>query len=224
MEQQDAEVTVYIPENESPAAHRAGSDVADSAKYLRFEKTPDPGQAERTQEEPSWMDRMKDHLNAKIWRCKVWMVIPVVLLLIVAVIFISLALCTWMHKDEDENYDKSLFIVPQNFNGSFQITSNHSSGNQVLGYFEDKLNTVYKSSPALGRYFIRAEALLSSEGSATVLYQLMFKLPEENLEELRNFTVSLEVVKNVFRQFLSDQGSGDMSVTPTSLKMSLMRR
>lgn len=58
--------------------------------------------------------------------------------------------------------------------------------------------------------------------SNVVDYQLTFVLPEDQLEELRNFTLSKEMVHNVFRQFLyeQDQDSASTYIIPVSLIMS----
>lgn len=59
--------------------------------------------------------------------------------------------------------------------------------------------------------------------SADIEYKLTFVLPEENQEELRNFTLSREMVQNVFRQFLAEQDDVEQSgmhIIPVSLQMS----
>lgn len=58
--------------------------------------------------------------------------------------------------------------------------------------------------------------------TAVFLYKLIFVLPAEQQEELRNFTLSKEMVRNVFRQFLYDQDpsdSGRMFIDPVSLEL-----
>lgn len=55
-------------------------------------------------------------------------------------------------------------------------------------------------------------------------YQLEFLMPEEGQDQLRNFTLSREMVYNVFRQFLYDQEPNEsepMYIDPVSLKMSV---
>uniref|UniRef100_A0A3B5LA78 SEA domain-containing protein n=1 Tax=Xiphophorus couchianus TaxID=32473 RepID=A0A3B5LA78_9TELE len=83
------------------------------------------------------------------------------------------------------------------------------------------LTKLYESSHALGRFFSNAETFHLGE-SAVVQYKLTFIFPEE---ELRNSTLSTEIVYNVFRQFLYDQNeeeSGTMFILPSSLKMHTM--
>ncbi|MEQ2261397.1 hypothetical protein XENORESO_009827, partial [Xenotaenia resolanae] len=61
--------------------------------------------------------------------------------------------------------------------------------------------------------------------SAVVQYKLTFVYPEEQQAELRNFTLSSEMVFNVFRQFLYDQSDVEseiLFVDPSSLKMHTM--
>lgn len=60
-------------------------------------------------------------------------------------------------------------------------------------------------------------------GSVIVDYQLTFLMPEENQDQLRNFTLSREMVYNVFRQFLYDQEaeSAPTYIDPVSLIMFL---
>lgn len=53
-------------------------------------------------------------------------------------------------------------------------------------------------------------------------YKLTFLMPEEQQDELTNFTLSREMVYNVFRQFLYDQDpdeSNSMYIDPVSLNM-----
>ena len=61
-------------------------------------------------------------------------------------------------------------------------------------------------------------------GSVMADYQLEFLMPEEGQDQLRNFTLSREMVYNVFRQFLYDQEPNEsepMYIDPVSLKMSV---
>lgn len=64
-------------------------------------------------------------------------------------------------------------------------------------------------------------------GSVIAEYQLTFVMPEEHQEQLRNFTLSREMVYNVLRQFLYDQegrgaspSSSALYIDPVSLKLS----
>ncbi|XP_039646925.1 TPA-induced transmembrane protein homolog isoform X2 [Perca fluviatilis] len=184
----------------------------------------------------SSVDRIKRELNEVVyWKVKLWMVILFIFVLIVAVIMISLVLCSVIHEDEDENFDRSLFTVPRSFNGSFQLpnlvfteelsTRSSSESQTLAAHLQEKLAGLYRSSPALGRYFSEAEISAFRNGSVIADYQLTFVMPEEQQDQLRNVTLSREMVYNVFRQFLYDQEqpdeSGQMYIDPVSLNMSL---
>lgn len=59
-------------------------------------------------------------------------------------------------------------------------------------------------------------------GSVVADYQLKFLIPEEEKDQLGNFTLSREMVFNVFRQFLYDQEAGPaqpLYIAPDSLRM-----
>lgn len=180
--------------------------------------------------------RVKEELNEVVfWRVRLWMIIILLFLLITLVIIISLAVCSAIHEDVDDKFDPSLFKVPHYFNGSFQLPNQvfkeellnlYSNESQALtADLQEKMADLYRSSPALGRYFSKAEILAFRNGSVIADYKLTFVLPEEQQEELRNFTLSREMVYNVFRQFLYDQEpdesveSGPMYIDPVSLKM-----
>ncbi|XP_044059137.1 TPA-induced transmembrane protein homolog [Siniperca chuatsi] len=188
-----------------------------------------------TPREISSVCRIKRELNEVIfWKVRLWMAIIFIFLLIFAVILISLVVCSAIHEDVDENFDSSLFEVPLYFNGSFQLPNLvfteelftlYSSESQALAAgLEEKLADLYRSSPALGRYFSKAEIYAFRNGSVITDYQLTFLMPEEQQDRLRNFTLSREMVYNVFRQFLYDQEldeSGRMYIDPVSLNMFL---
>lgn len=179
--------------------------------------------------------RVKRELNEVIfWRVRLWMIIIFIFLLIFAVILISLAVCSLIYEDPDDNFDRSLFKVPQYFNGNFQMPNlvftdelfiHSSNESQTLATdLQQKLADLYGSSPALGRYFSRADIHAFRNGSVIADYQLTFVMPEEKQDQLRNATLSREMVYNVFRQFLYDQEaleSDPMYIDPVSLVMFL---
>ncbi|XP_073347028.1 TPA-induced transmembrane protein homolog [Pagrus major] len=196
---------------------------------------------QRNQETPqeSFVCRIKRELNevvleSKSSKCKIrlWMIILFIISLITTVIIISLAVCSAMHEDPDENFDPLLFKVPVYFNGSFQLpnlvftdellTLSSNESQTLATGFQEKLADLYRSSPALGRYFSEAEINAFRNGSVMADYQLKFLMPEEGQDQLRNFTLSREMVYNVFRQFLYDQEPNEsepMYIDPVSLKM-----
>ncbi|XP_077421141.1 TPA-induced transmembrane protein [Vanacampus margaritifer] len=167
-------------------------------------------------------------------RVRLWMLIVFLAAAIVAVVLVSLAVCAAVHEDVDEKFDCSSFRVPRLFNGSFRLpglTFNEDlfsvSSNQsraIASDLQGKLSDVYASSPALGRYFSKAEIHALRNGSVIAEYQLTFVMPEEDEERLRRFTLSREMVYNVLRQFLFQQesraASSNLYIDPASLKMS----
>ncbi|XP_061575745.1 TPA-induced transmembrane protein homolog [Cololabis saira] len=166
-------------------------------------------------------------LNKKVYRgVRLWMIILLILVIIAVVIVGTLAVCSAIHVDEDEQFDRSLFKIPHYFNGSFDIPSNPSyNESQVSADLQQKLADLYRSSHALGRYFSEAEIYALRNNS--VAYKLTFVLPDEEKEELRNLTVSREMVYNVFRQFLYDQDPvepGGMHIDKASLKMDVHKQ
>ncbi|KAM9359261.1 TPA-induced transmembrane protein [Symphorus nematophorus] len=185
-------------------------------------------------QESSSLCRIKEELNKDVFsRVKLWMVIAI-LLLIAAVIIISLFVCSAIHKDPDENFDPSLFKVPLYFNGSFQLpnmvfreellTLSSNESQTLAADFQQKLAGLYRSSPAVGRYFSEAKIYAFRSGSVIADYQLTFFMPEEQQDQLRNFTLSREMVYNVLRQFLYDQEQDEsetMYIDPVSLNMFL---
>ncbi|XP_068173600.1 TPA-induced transmembrane protein homolog [Antennarius striatus] len=170
------------------------------------------------------------------WKVRIWMVIIFIFLLIVAVVIVTLLICAAIHEDT-ENFDPSLFKIPLFFDGSFQmpnmvfseeffvLSSNQSQ--TLADICQEKLSDLYRSSPALGRYFSKAEIYAFRNGSVIVDYQLTFLMPEDQQDQLRNFTLSREMVFNVFRQFLYDQDTDEsepMFIDPGSLNMFLTQQ
>ncbi|XP_041657449.1 TPA-induced transmembrane protein homolog [Cheilinus undulatus] len=177
--------------------------------------------------------RIKRELNEIVcWKVKLWMAIIFVFVLIIATIIISLLICSAIHEDVDEKFDPILFKFPVYFNGSFQLpnmafkeelfTLSLNESQTLATDLQEKLADLYRSSPALGRYFSGAEIYAFRNGSVIADYQLKFLMPEEHQDQLRGFILSREMVYNVFRQFLYDQESdesGQMYIDPLSLIM-----
>ncbi|XP_028276012.1 TPA-induced transmembrane protein homolog [Parambassis ranga] len=177
--------------------------------------------------------RVKKELCQNVFHgVRLWMIIVIILLIIAALIILSLFVCAAIHEDVDEKFDSSLFKVPRYFNGSFRLpnfvfteellTPSSNKRQALAAELQNKLNDLYRSSPALGRYFSKADIQAFRSGSVMADYTLLFHLPEEELGQLRNFTLSWEMVFNVFRQFLYDQESaesGPMYIDPDSLQM-----
>lgn len=211
------------------SVHVSNGDTLTSVHAAENQRNPG-----NTPREKSSVCRIKSELNEVIfWKIRLWMIIIFIFLVIIVVIITSLAVCTAIHVDEDENFDRSLFKVPLSFNGSFQLpnlvfteelSSLSSNESQALAAnFQEKLADLYRSSPALGRYFSKAEILAFRNSSIVIAdYSLTFLLPEDGQDQLRNFTLSREMVYNVFRQFLYDQVTDEsepMYIDPVSLHM-----
>uniref|UniRef100_A0A3B4YHQ0 SEA domain-containing protein n=1 Tax=Seriola lalandi dorsalis TaxID=1841481 RepID=A0A3B4YHQ0_SERLL len=107
------------------------------------------------------------------------------------------------------------------FCSSYNFIGNESDELIATGY---SLADIYRSSPALGRYFSKAEIHVLRNSSVIADYHLTFLMPEEQQDQLRNFTLSREMVYNVFRQFLYDQepdSSELLYIDPLSLNIQL---
>ncbi|KAM4567076.1 TPA-induced transmembrane protein isoform 2-T2 [Odontesthes bonariensis] len=213
----DTETDVFLPVPVSSNGEIPGDDHRTGG--LR-----NGGDRNNTRLENSSVSRIKKELREKVfWKVRLWMIILFIFVLIIVVILISLALCSVIHDDEDEKFDPSLFKIPQYFNGSFQMQNLSFTESEKPAELQNKLAELYRSSPALGRYFSKAELHAARNDSVVIEYELTFVLPEEQQEELRNFTLSREMVYNVFRQFLYEQEpleSGMTYIDPVSLKMS----
>ncbi|XP_059187945.1 TPA-induced transmembrane protein [Centropristis striata] len=188
-------------------------------------------------QENSALCRIRRELNEELCpRFRLWMALIFIFVIIGAVIGITLAVCSLIHEDKDDNFDRSLFKVPRYFNGSFQLPNLQSNvsteelltlfsnESQALTDLQGKLADLYTSSPALGRYFSKAEIYPFRNGSSIADFQLTFLMPTEKQDQLRNLVLSREMVYNVLRQFLYDQESDEseaMYIDPASLKMFL---
>ncbi|KAJ7990174.1 hypothetical protein DPEC_G00297580 [Dallia pectoralis] len=178
------------------------------------------------------IDVPKEVPNKEVSKVKLWrLIIFIVVVLIVVVIGASIALCSVIHRDTDDTYDSSLFVQTLNFTGSFRLTnqvftqtllspaSRHSM--DLSRQLEEKLTELYRSSPALGRYFSSAEITSFRNGSVIADFRLHFRLPQ-GVAELESYTLSREMVFNVFRQFVYDQAPKEnplLNIDPSSLDM-----
>ncbi|KAM9820306.1 TPA-induced transmembrane protein homolog [Neosynchiropus ocellatus] len=172
--------------------------------------------------------RVKEELNEVVfWKFRMWMILIFISVLIVAVILISLALCSLVYKDKDEQFDASTFNVSRLFNGTFRMQSPAlsegvavaaSNQSQALtSRLQDQLEDLYKSSPALGRYFSSAEVAPLRKDPAVAEFRLKFLMPAGQRGQLRKFTLSREMIYNVLRQFLYEQPS--LRIEPASLEL-----
>lgn len=212
---------------EAATAQRHPGDTSEEVARENGETVPFPN-AHRE------VKRLKRELNEVIfWKVKLWMAILFVFFLIFVAIIISLLVCSAIHEDVDEKYDSSLFNFPLYFNGSFQLpnqafterllTLSFNESQTLATDLQQTLADLYRSSPALGRYFSEAKIHAFRNGSVIADYQLKFLMPEEQQDQLKKFTLSREMVYNVLRQFLYDQESESesMYIDPVSLIMFL---
>lgn len=174
--------------------------------------------------------RVKEELSYMVCkRVPLWLVIVLIFVLIICVIFASLALCRVIYEDVDEKYDPTQFDVHRNFSGSFQLpnlnfTEEQLNGSLVLAAeLENKLNAVYRNSPALGRYYSTSDVYDFSDDPVTASFRLMFLMPAAEQSQLSRFTLSKGMVYNVLRQFLFDQEEDESDrvyIEPASLNIS----
>ncbi|XP_068441768.1 TPA-induced transmembrane protein homolog [Clinocottus analis] len=219
--------------NELVTAENGASDATEKYGLLSNENTRNNGETvpsdHATEAQRTMITSMCRKSNVKL--C---LIVVFIFIFICAVIGVSLAVCAAIHEDADEYFDSSSFKVPRSFNGSFRLpnhtfteelfTLSSNESKALTADLQEKLADLYRSSPALGRYFFGAEINAFRNGSVIADYQLTFLMPEEQQDQLRNITLSREMVLNVFRQFLYDQEadeSGPMYVDPVSLNMFL---
>ncbi|XP_076002082.1 TPA-induced transmembrane protein homolog [Genypterus blacodes] len=185
-----------------------------------------------TQREINPVSQIRGELNEFVfWKVKLWMIIVFIFFFFAFGLGLALYLSTVIYDDKDEKFDAAMFQVPLFANGTFQLTNQifteellSPSSNQsraLASELQEKLADLYRSSPALGRYFSTAEIYGFRNGSVIAEYRLRFLMPVEH-KELLKFTLSREMVFNVFRQFLYDQETDDAGpeyIDPLSLNM-----
>lgn len=154
-----------------------------------------------------------------------------IVVLIISVILLSLYLCSVIYEDPDENYDPRLFDVHWNFSVNFRLPNLNftedilslasNDSHPLAAELQSKLDHVYTTSPALGRYFLNSQVYKFSDSPLTAWMKLIFLLPAAEKDQLTRFTLSRDMIYNILRQFLYDQEdtSDRMYVEPASLKM-----
>lgn len=100
------------------------------------------------------------------------------------------------------------------------------SGTLFLSRFYKRLQVNLPSDSEFGHFSSSTSdgwrPLHRRNGSVVADYQLKFLIPEEEKDWLRNFTLSREMVFNIFRQFLYDQEADPaqpLYIAPDSLRM-----
>ncbi|XP_064266607.1 TPA-induced transmembrane protein isoform X2 [Passer domesticus] len=125
-------------------------------------------------------DPWKSCKNVVFWKCKLWMVISMMFLVIFLVILISLIL-----------YSRTLELM---------CGLSHFSSEDIT----KRLTEVYNSSPALGRYFRSAQVISFSNESSTVIYQLVFCVPPSTEGFMEN-SMNPDFIRNILRQNIYDE-------------------
>lgn len=178
----------------------------------------------------SFLCRVRDELAQKVCGGKVplWVVLVLLSLLIVTVVLVSVALCRAIQDDADDKFDSRLLDVSRSFSGRFLLPNlNLTRGTEnetgaLATELHNKLDVLYRDSPALGRYYSSSQVQELSNDPVWARFRLTFRMPSSELRQLSRFTLSRGMVYNVLRQFLFDQEE-DQHLTfiePSSLHMS----
>ncbi|XP_037997008.1 TPA-induced transmembrane protein isoform X2 [Motacilla alba alba] len=170
-------------------------------------------------------DLWKSCRNVVFWKCKRWMVISTILLVIFLVILISLILYSNVYTDEDDYWDPDELLSNgnfHNFSGTLELMCGfpHFSSKDII----KRLTEIYSSSPALGRYFRSAQVISFSNESSTVIYQLVFSVPP-SVEGFMENSMNPDFIRNILRQNIYDEdtlnpGTSEcdrLKLDPTSL-------
>ncbi|XP_070606247.1 TPA-induced transmembrane protein [Erythrolamprus reginae] len=156
---------------------------------------------------------LKSCSSVIFWKCKLWMVITSVFLVLILVIALSLILYSVVYIDEDEYWDPELLAngKQHNFSGIVNIKCpNHNMLLSESAYdvfsksLNKRLNDVYSYSPALGRYFISSEVISFSGENNTASYYLQFLVPPESTDFMK-YRMSKEFIMNILRQNIYDK-------------------
>lgn len=180
-----------------------------------------PLNAQTRKERDAW----KSCRNVVFWKCKLWMVISTIFLVIFLVILISLILYSNVYTDEDDYWDPDELLSNgnfHNFSGTLELMCGlpHFSSEDIT----KRLTEVYSSSPALGHYFRSAQVISFSNESSTVIYQLVFSVPPSTEGFIEN-SMNPDFIRNILRQNIYDEdtlnpGTSEcdrLKLNPTSL-------
>ncbi|XP_035396382.1 TPA-induced transmembrane protein [Cygnus olor] len=155
------------------------------------------------------MSKERDHWKScrKVifWKCKLWMVLTTIFVVLFLVILISLVLYSNVYTDEDDYWDADALLHSgnyHNFSGKFKLMCGlpHLFADDIT----KKLTDVYSSSPALGRYFRSAQVVHFSNESSTVFYQLEFSVPPSAEGFMENL-MDPDFIRNILRQNIYDE-------------------
>ncbi|XP_069492559.1 TPA-induced transmembrane protein isoform X2 [Ambystoma mexicanum] len=163
------------------------------------------------------------------WKCRLWMAIVSAFVFIHIVITISLICYSNIYTDED-GYLSLVNGRSQYYNGTLKISeqcinSEVLASNEISQELTERITDVFKTSPALGHYFISAEVDSLSEDNNVATYRLQFTVPSEESNFLR-YTMSEEFVGGILRQDVYDQehtGCQPVLLDPSSITLSLIQ-
>ncbi|XP_050190072.1 TPA-induced transmembrane protein isoform X1 [Myiozetetes cayanensis] len=150
-------------------------------------------------------DHWKSCRKVVFWKCKLWMVITSIFLVIFFVILISLILYSNVYTDEDDYWDPDALLNSgsfHNFSGTLELMCGlpHVFSEDIT----KRLTEVYSSSPALGRYFRSAQVISFSNESSSVIYQLVFSVPPSTEGFMENL-MNPDFIRNILRQNIYDE-------------------
>ncbi|XP_007236788.3 TPA-induced transmembrane protein [Astyanax mexicanus] len=185
-----------------------------------------------SEKKPKVLKNLKKELNETVfWKIKLWMAILIFLVSIISLILLLLFLCSGQKDDADDKYDRSSFVVPLKFTGTFTLAnysrvqdpvSQAELDNKMVINLGQKLTHIYESSPTLERYFSLAQIETIRQKDATVEFKLVFKMPEEN-KQLKRYILSREMVYSVLLQNLFELDTEDQPyIVLSSLSMEMV--
>uniref|UniRef100_A0A669PEV4 TPA induced trans-membrane protein n=2 Tax=Phasianus colchicus TaxID=9054 RepID=A0A669PEV4_PHACC len=146
-------------------------------------------------------DQWKSCRKIIFWKCKLWMVLTTIFVILFLVILISLVLYSNVYTDEDDYWYTDMLQNHHNFSGKFNLLCGlpHLFSEDIT----KRITDVYSSSPALGRYFRSAKVDVSNE-SSTVFYQLEFFVPPSTEGFMEN-VMNPDFIRNVLLQNIYDE-------------------
>ncbi|XP_012665492.1 TPA-induced transmembrane protein [Otolemur garnettii] len=151
-------------------------------------------------------------------KCKLWMVITSIFLVLIIEIIIGLCLSGVTYVDEDENEVLEL-SSNKTFLVMLKIPEECVTEEELPHLLTKRLTDVYSTSPALRRYFTSVEIFDLSGENSTVIYHLQFGVPSDN-ENFMKYMMSEELVLGILLQDFHDRnipGCESLGLDPASL-------
>ncbi|XP_066203767.1 TPA-induced transmembrane protein [Saccopteryx leptura] len=151
-------------------------------------------------------------------RCKLWMLVASIFLVLIVMIIVSLCLIRGTYIDEDENEIPEL-SSNKTFLVMLKIPEECVTDEELPHLLLERLTDVYSSSPALSRYFTSVEIVDFGGENATVSYHLQFGVPSED-DSFMQYMMNEELVRGILLQDFHDQnlpGCEALRLDPKSL-------